>query len=324
MIQRWIVDKEGRVDKVLARHLKCSRSQVSKLIDLQAVWINGVSAAKSGIWLKGGEVIEYELKSTEPDKNTFLDFDIDIEILYEDDFLMVINKPAGLVVHPAPSVKVPTLVDWLKKHGVSLSTIYGEERHGIVHRIDKETTGALVVAKSNDAHRELSAQLKSKTMGRYYLALIDNPLRDHVTVDAPIARNPANRLKMAIVEGGREAKTDFMKLCELQDRSELIAARLHSGRTHQIRVHLGSLGRHILGDELYGCRGKKKVARRVFLHAYSIYFTHPVKKENMTIEAPLFDDMKSHIRDNIPKGVNYDRIIPKDISDDFRKLFSAL
>jgi 23S rRNA pseudouridine1911/1915/1917 synthase len=222
---------------------------------------------------------------------------------------MVINKPSGLVVHPAPSVKEATLVDWLVKKGISLSTISGEERHGIVHRIDKETTGALVVAKDNKVHEMLSEQLQDKSMGRYYLALIDCPLKEDIVVDKPIGRNPKNRLKMDVVAHGKSAKTAFKKLVSTEHGTELIAAKLFTGRTHQIRVHLNTLGRHILGDDLYGFKSKRDKISRVNLHAYLLYLVHPVTGEKMEFTAPLFDDMKTYMikyfdQDEIDKKID--------------------
>jgi len=204
--------------------------------------------------------------------------------------VLVINKPPGIVVHPAPSYKEATLVDWLKQKGYSLSTIAGDERFGIVHRIDKETSGALVIAKNNKAHQFLAEQLKNKSMGRYYLMLLNEPLKEAKCVNAPIARNPKNRLKMGVVKGGKEAKTLFVPLFE-----NLAAAKLFTGRTHQIRVHLTKLGRYILGDTTYG--KKTQNIPRVMLHAREIYFTHPNGKK-LSIIAPLFEDFKNYI----PKG----------------------
>jgi len=187
------------------------------------------------------------------------------------------------------------LVDWLVHKGVSLSTISGEERHGIVHRIDKETTGALVIAKDNKTHEKLSLQLQDKSMGRYYLALIDHPLKEDTIIDAPIGRNPNNRLKMDVVSHGKEARTAFKRLLETSQGSALIAAKLFTGRTHQIRVHLKKLGRHILGDDLYGFKSKRDRIPRVYLHAYLLYLIHPETGEEMEFIAPLFDDMKAYL-----------------------------
>jgi len=231
----------------------------------------------------------------------------------------VVNKPSGLVVHPAPSVKEPTLVDWLIHKGISLSTISGEERHGIVHRIDKETTGALVVAKDNKTHEKLSEQLQDKSMGRYYLALIDCPLKDDIVVDKPIGRNPNNRLKMDVVAHGKSAKTAFKKLLTSAHGVELIAAKLFTGRTHQIRVHLNTLGRHILGDDLYGFKTKRDKIARVNLHAYLLYLVHPITGEKMEFTAPLFDDMKTYMTKYFDQDEIDEKIDPLALGSGFMK-----
>ena len=305
--EQFIAFTAGRIDKVLAQELDVSRNQVEKLVKDGLVSVNGKTITKNSVKVIKGDEIAYEFKEAE--KRAPVEIDFDVEILYEDAYLMVINKPSGLVVHPAPSVKEATLVDWLVKKGISLSTISGEERHGIVHRIDKETTGALVVAKDNKVHEMLSEQLQDKSMGRYYLALIDCPLKEDIVVDKPIGRNPKNRLKMDVVAHGKSAKTAFKKLVSTEHGTELIAAKLFTGRTHQIRVHLNTLGRHILGDDLYGFKSKRDKISRVNLHAYLLYLVHPVTGEKMEFTAPLFDDMKTYMikyfdQDEIDKKID--------------------
>jgi len=292
-MNKIIVKTKNRLDKTLALELNISRNQIEKLIKDGLVCINGKTITKTSFKVEEDDEIEYEFK--EAKKREALPVDFDIDILYEDEYLLVVNKPSGLVVHPAPSVKEPTLVDWLIHKGVSLSTVSGEERHGIVHRIDKETTGALVVAKDNKTHEELSKQLQDKSMGRYYLALIDHPLKDNIIVNKPIGRSPNNRLKMDVVEHGKSAKTSFVKLLQTSHGTELIAAKLFTGRTHQIRVHLNTLGRHILGDDLYGFKSKRDKIARVNLHAYLLYLIHPVSGNKMKFTAPIFDDMNSYM-----------------------------
>ena len=287
------VNTSGRIDKILASTLEVSRNQVEKLVKDGLVSVNGKTVNKTSFKVVEGDEVAYTFK--EAKKRVVPPVDFDVEVLYEDEYLLVVNKPSGLVVHPAPSVKEPTLVDWLIDKGISLSTISGEERHGIVHRIDKETTGALVVAKDNKTHEKLSTQLQDKSMGRYYLALIDSPLKDDIVVDKPIGRNPKNRLKMDVVEHGKSAKTAFVKLAQTIYDVELIAAKLFTGRTHQIRVHLNTLGRHILGDDLYGFKTKRDKIARVNLHAYLLYLVHPHTGEKMEFVAPLFDDMTGYI-----------------------------
>ncbi len=287
---KFEVDKQNRLDKALSSHLDISRNQVEKLIKESMVSVNDKVVTKTSYKVAIGDQVEYEFIQASIKEPVEIDFDV--EVLYEDEYLLIVNKPSGLVVHPAPSVKEATLVDWLIKRGISLSTISGEERHGIVHRIDKETTGALVIAKDNQTHQKLSEQLQDKSMGRYYLAVVDLPLKDDIVVDKPIARNPKNRLKMDIIPDGKSAKSAFVKLTTSDQNIELISAKLYTGRTHQIRVHLNSLSRHILGDELYGYKPKKVKIPRVFLHAYILYLTHPATGKKLEVVAPLFDDMR--------------------------------
>jgi 23S rRNA pseudouridine1911/1915/1917 synthase len=313
--QVLFIEQSGRIDKLLSSSLDQSRNQIEKLIREGLVLVNGKKVNKPSYRLKIGDKVQYEYKKASPQKDIQIHFDL--QVLYEDEDLLVINKPSGLVVHPAPSVKGPTVVDWLIHRGISLSTISGEERHGIVHRIDKETTGALVIAKNNEAHQALSLQLQDKSMGRYYLSLIDIPLKENQEVDKPISRNPHNRLKMAIVEGGRKAKTAFVRIAEGQNNTALIAAKLYTGRTHQIRVHLESLGRHILGDTLYGFKSNKGKIPRVFLHAYMLYLTHPSTQKQLEIIAPLFDDMQEYMKKHFDKGEIDEKIQPNYLSGYF-------
>ena len=315
--EELIIQKSGRIDKVLAEALSVSRNQIEKLVRDGLVEVNRMSVTKTSHKLVENDRVVYRFK--EAKKREAQEIDFEVEILYEDEFMMVVNKPSGLVVHPAPSVKEPTLVDWLIYKGISLSTVSGEERHGIVHRIDKETTGALVIAKTNEAHQKLSEQLQDKSMGRYYLAIIDYPLKEDVVVDKPIGRNPNNRLKMDVVPQGKEAKTSFVKLSEGRGDTELIVAKLFTGRTHQIRVHLNSLGRHILGDYLYGFKSKKDTIARVNLHAYLLYLKHPESGKKMHFVAPLFDDMKAFISQKFDQEEIDRKISPELISHYFNR-----
>jgi 23S rRNA pseudouridine1911/1915/1917 synthase len=306
MSERGVVESivapcSGRLDKVLSGALAQSRNQVAKLIEAGAVRVNGTAVGKPSHRVEEGERIEYRFLEAPRREESPVEFEV--PVLYEDEHLMVLDKPAGVVVHPAPSVREATLVEWLVNRGISLSTLSGEERHGIVHRLDKETSGAIVIAKDNATHQALSDELRSREMGRYYLALIDHPLREHCSVERPIARHPKNRLKMAVVEGGRHARTDFVKLAEGRNGTELIAAKLHTGRTHQIRVHLGSLGRHILGDTLYGFQGGKGKIPRVFLHAALLYMTHPVTGERLEVAAPLPEDMRHYLEKHYERSL---------------------
>ena len=210
-----------RLDVFLSSQLGISRNQISSLIKSEAVRVDGAVQTKPGYKLSAGELVHIDYPTPEPQQTGAERLDFDVEILYEDEDLLVVNKPAGLTVHPAASVKEPTLVDWLKSRGYLLSTLGGELRAGIVHRLDKLTSGALLVAKNNAAHAALSAQLSDKSMGRIYLALIDLPLKEPCVIERPIARNPANRLKMGIVPGGRNAKSAFYEILSGAELTEL-------------------------------------------------------------------------------------------------------
>jgi len=289
-----------RLDKVLSKELQISRNQIEKLIKSSLVYVNSKLVTKPSYKLSVDDEIKYSF--LEAQKQSYTNLDIDIEKLYEDEDVMVLNKPAGVVVHPAPSVKEATLVDWLREQDIRLSTISGKERNGIVHRLDKDTSGAIIIAKNNLAHEALSAQLQDRSMGRYYIAVINMPLKENLIVDKPIARNPNNRLKMAIVENGRVAKTAFAKIDTASNNCEIVAAKLFSGRTHQIRVHLSSLNRYILGDKLYAPKAHK-FNGRMMLHAKVLYFIHPRSKELIEVEAPLFNDMQEYIEAKFSKDI---------------------
>jgi 23S rRNA pseudouridine1911/1915/1917 synthase len=313
MNKNFIVQEEIRLDKFLSLNLDETRNQIEHLIKKECVQVDGKIITKTGLKLKLNQSIEVFLPEVEKKEAQIIDFDV--EIVYEDDEILVINKPANLIVHDAPSVNEPTLVDWLKKKGISLSTISGEERHGIVHRLDKGTSGLMVVAKTNEAHVFLSQQLQDKTMGRYYLALIDLPLKENCIIEKPIGRNPSNRLKMGIIENGKYAKSAFSKIALNHNETiELISAKLFTGRTHQIRVHLNSINRHILGDNLYGFKGDLTKIKRVYLHAYCLYLVHPKTKMQMDFLINVPNDMNEFLEENfkmeeISEEINKDYII---------------
>jgi 23S rRNA pseudouridine1911/1915/1917 synthase len=298
-----------RLDNFLAQKLNQTRSQISSFIKNGFVEVEGKKTTKPGLKLKQNQNITISLPKIE--KKEALEVDFDVEVVYEDEYLLVINKPSGVVVHPAPSVKEATLVDWLKQKGISLSTISGEERHGIVHRLDKGTSGVMVVAKTNEAHQALSAQLEDKSMGRYYLAVITPPLKDEITtIEKPIARNPNNRIKMGIVEGGKEAKTSFLSLLLSKDlKQQLIACKLFTGRTHQIRVHLESISRHIIGDEVYAKGNATNFKERILLHAYLIYFIHPLTKKKMSFSVQADKVFNEYLKNKF----DMERIDEKDL-----------
>ena len=305
MYKNFIVSETNRLDKFLALNIDASRNQIEQLIKKEYVKVDGKIVSKTGLKLKENQSIdvffpEAELNPIKDEKFVKESLeDKNVEIIYEDDDILVVNKPYNLTVHDAPSVKDATLVDWLKLNNISLSTISGEERHGIVHRLDKGTSGVMVVAKTNQAHLGLSRQLEDKSMGRYYLAIVDMPLKDNIIIDKSIARSQNNRLKMAIDENGRNAKSAFYKLSlSNKENFELIAAKLYTGRTHQIRVHLSSINRHILGDNLYGFKGELNKINRFYLHAYYLYLTHPISNKQMRFKANLPKDMEEFLNNN--------------------------
>lgn len=291
----FIVDEAMRLDVFLTQKLSQTRNQIVQLIEQNAIVIDGKPSAKAGLKLKENQTVAVYFPKMKSTPAHIIDFDVDV--LFEDDDMMVINKPSGLTVHPAPSVKEPTLVDWLKTRGIALSTLSGEERHGIVHRLDRGTSGVMVIAKNNEAHEALSLQLQDKTMGRYYLAVITPPLKEEETmIDKPIGRSSQNRLKMGIIESGKNAKTMFRKLLPSNDgTSELIVCKLFTGRTHQIRVHLESISRHILGDHLYGAHQKDSKVEHILLHAYMLYLIHPRSGESLSFQAPMDAVMEDYL-----------------------------
>ena len=282
-----------RLDVFLSANLHISRSQIPNLIKHQLITINGKIAKKAGVIIKEDDIIKVEKLSL--DDNALYSVDFDIEIIYEDDEILVINKPPYIATHGAPSLKESSLVDWLKANNKQLSNISGEKREGIVHRLDKQTSGAMVIAKNNTSHSSLSLQLQNKTMGRFYIAIIDTPLKDDMLIECNLSRNPKNRLKISKSDNGRYSKSRFYKLLLSKDfKMELILAKLYTGRTHQIRAHLESVNRHILGDSLYGYKGKDM---RVMLHSYFLYLEH-LKNGRMSFFANIFDDMQSVLENN--------------------------
>jgi 23S rRNA pseudouridine1911/1915/1917 synthase len=321
MDKNFIVFETNRLDKFLASEIDASRNQIEQLIRKEYVKVDGKIVSKTGLKLKENQSVDVHFPETELSKTKDEEFvkeslkDKDIQIIYEDNDILVVNKPATLTVHDAPSVKDATLVDWLKLKNISLSTISGEERHGIVHRLDKGTSGVMVVAKTNEAHLGLAKQLEDKSMGRYYLAIIDLQLKENVIVEKPIGRSRNNRLKMSIEENGRNAKSAFSKIAlSDNEKFELIAAKLYTGRTHQIRVHLSSINRHVLGDNLYGFKGELNKMNRFYLHAYYLYLTHPITNKQMSFKANLPKDINTFLNknfkgENINDKINEDNII---------------
>ncbi len=277
-----------RLDKFVSEKTEdISRSYAATLSKNGAITSNNKPLDKN-YKIKGGEVIEIELP--EPLIQEVVAEDIPLDVVYEDDNLLVINKPQGMVVHPAPGNYSGTLVNALLYHCKdSLSAINGVIRPGIVHRIDKETSGLLVVAKDNQSHIALSEQIKEKKALRSYWALVNGKVKEDGRVDAPIARHPKDRKKMAIVSGGREAVTHY-RVLEQFSQYTLLECNLETGRTHQIRVHMAHIGHSIVGDKTYGIKKEKFNLDGQLLHAKTLGFDHPVTRETMefTSEIPEY------------------------------------
>ena len=292
-------DAGGRIDSYLAERLGLSRSRVASLIVDRCVLVDGRVAKKSDPVVAGQEI---EARVPPPAPLRAEAQEIPLAIVYQDRHLVVVNKAPGLVVHPAPGHPDGTLVNALLHHVRDLSGIGGKLRPGIVHRLDRDTSGLLVVAKTDLAHRALSEALKARRVGRVYVAALWGRLAESpVVVDRPIGRHPGDRTRMAVAEeGGRTARTRF-RLLETWAAACLCEAELATGRTHQIRVHAAAIGHPVVGDSVYGAgrergfagdagRWAKELARRTprqFLHARRLSFAHPATGAPMEFEAPL-------------------------------------
>ncbi|RKD34339.1 RluA family pseudouridine synthase [Thermohalobacter berrensis] len=283
-----IVDEQDneRVDAFLASELDdVSRSYIKKLIKKDLVRVNDKKVKPKYI-VSQGDIIVVQLP--EPKKLEIKPEDIPIEIVYEDEDVAVVNKPQGMVVHPAPGHHSGTLVNALLYHLDSLSSINGIIRPGIVHRIDKDTSGLLMIAKNNNAHNKLSEQLKEHTITRRYYALVKGNIKeDSGTVNAPVGRHPVDRKKMAVTnKNSKNAVTHFTVLERFGDYS-LIEAKLETGRTHQIRVHMKYIKHPIVGDPVYGSKNQKFKLNGQLLHAKVIGFNHPRTDEYMEFDSEL-------------------------------------
>ena len=283
-----------RLDVYLVKNTDYTRSFIKTLNEENRILING-KVEKAGYKLKVGDKIEIEGKvieqiSAEPEN-------IPLDIVYEDESLLVINKQVGLVVHPCSTTKAHTLVNALMYHIEKLSTINGVLRPGIVHRLDKDTAGLMIVAKTDKAHKVLSEQLKDKTLNRQYKALIKGRIKEDFVVEGFLGRNPKNREQMALVgeQNGKYSKTIF-SVDKVFDHYTLLNCKLTTGRTHQIRAHLKSVNHPIVGDKLYGGEDKKLYNNGQLLFAYKISFVHPETGKEMTFEVKLPDFFEDVIK----------------------------
>lgn len=280
------VDEKTRLDVYLADSLPdWSRSQIKLQIEKGGVCVNQKVVLKAGYIVSNGDKLTLNFATEEM---TAQPENIPLNIVYEDDDIAVINKPQGMVVHPAPGSKNHTLVNALLYHfGSEISDGTDNIRPGIVHRIDKDTSGLLVVAKNNFAHEKLASQIAQHSAKRHYLALVEGTIKDQEgTIDKPLGRNPKDRKQMAIVEGGKRAITHY-KVLEYYQGYCLVEFVLETGRTHQIRVHTKFLGHPIVGDKVYGYAKQKFALDGQLLHAYKLELVHPTKGEHMIFECDL-------------------------------------
>ena len=281
-----------RLDLFVAATLELSRTQAATLIATGCVMVNGAAERASYRPSEGDRVV---IRMAAPTARPVTAEDIPLVVAYEDEDVLVVDKAAGMVVHPAPGNWSGTLVNALKGRGGPLSELGGAEREGIVHRLDKETSGLLLVAKTDRAHRILGAAMAKREIVRRYAALSWGHLEeDAVSVDKPIARDPRDRKRMAIVSTGRAARTDFVRLARF-NAVDLLRAHLHTGRTHQIRVHLSTIGHPVVGDDTYGGGGGRKLlalpAKRHFLHAAWLRFVHPASGMLVELRSALPPDL---------------------------------
>lgn len=284
IINLTAVANVGRIDKFLTNELEdMSRSKIQLLIEEENVLVNN-EPIKSNYKVQRND--EIQIYIPEPEPIDVIPEDIPLDILYEDEDVVVVNKPQGMVVHPSAGHSKGTLVNALLYHIDDLSGINGKIRPGIVHRLDKDTSGALVIAKNDEAHVHLSEQLQDRSMKRKYWTLVHGVLpHNHGTIDAPIGRDPKNRQQFTVVTGGKESVTHFRVLERFKDYS-LLEVSLETGRTHQIRVHLKYINFPVAGDEVYGPK-KTLQGKGQFLHAHTIEFIHPRTGELMHFEAPI-------------------------------------
>ena len=289
-------DRGVRIDAWLAAHVEgLTRSAAAKLLESGGVAVNGVSAAKN-YRLTGGETVE--VTRPEAEEIAVEPQDIPLDVVYEDQDVIVVNKPVGLVVHPAPGHPDGTLVNALLHHcGDSLSGIGGEKRPGIVHRIDRDTSGLIIAAKNDTAHLALSAQLSDHTLARTYECLVMGNLRqDSGTVDAPIGRHPTDRKKMAVEpRNGRRAVTHWEVIARYNGVTH-VRCRLETGRTHQIRVHMAYIGHPILGDTVYGAKKPVPGLAGQCLQAVELRFVHPRTGKLVTVSCPRSPEFEQQLR----------------------------
>ncbi|NLJ64694.1 MAG: RluA family pseudouridine synthase [Christensenellaceae bacterium] len=299
-MEKRVIAKGDRLDKEITDE-NLSRSQAAKLIVSGSVSVGGKKEYKPSYKTSAGDIIEVLIPKEQPKE--ILPVDIPINVIYEDEYLAIIEKPAGLICHPSDSTSEMTLVNALLSRFSKLSDIAGEDRRGIVHRLDKETSGIMLIAKDKKSHVLLSNMFKKRQVDKRYIALVQGGFPElSGTIDAPIARSLRDRKKMAVVEGGREAITNWRVIKEYGAKTAL-EIQIITGRTHQIRVHMAHIHHPVLGDDMYGFKKAQK-ANRLMLHAWYLSFEHPMFKKRLTytckpdngflVPESFYDEYKEH------------------------------
>lgn len=290
-----------RLDKVLSSEIEdLSRSYLQTLMDEQRVTVNG-KVVKASYKVKVDDVVVIETKEAE--ELEAVPQDLNLDVVYEDHDVIVINKPKGMVVHPGPGNPDGTLVNGLLHHCTDLSGINGVLRPGIVHRIDKDTTGLIVACKNDKSHESLADQLMLKTASRKYLALVHGTMpHEFGTIDAPIGRDDKDRQKMAVTAKNSKPAVTHFKVVERFDDFTLMECRLETGRTHQIRVHMQYIGFPIVGDPKYSLRKTRNDTQGQMLHAFELTFVHPSTQQSMTFNAPLPEYFETILNELREKG----------------------
>ena len=274
-------DKKIRLDKFLSSNSSLTRNKATQFISQGKVKVNGIVVKKaSNLLTYKDEIIIDEREYQTPKKNLASEYNLKIK--YEDDDLLIISKDSGIIVHPSPNTKTVTIVDILLNLYPKISTVGENSRPGIVHRLDKGTSGLMVIAKNNLILNSLKDQFKKREVVKEYLAVVNGNTKEKGIINAPIGRHPIDRKKRALISTGKEAHTMYEKICN-ENKLSLLKVRIQTGRTHQIRVHLSSVGHPVYGDKVYS-RKYKNISSRILLHSFRLRFLHPVKKNYIDIK----------------------------------------
>ena len=290
-------DTKIRLDKFLSSNSSLTRNKATQFISQGKVKVNGIVVKKaSNLLTYKDEIIIDEREYQTPKKNLVSEYNLKIK--YEDDDLLIISKDSGIIVHPSPNTKTVTIVDILLNLYPKISTVGENSRPGIVHRLDKGTSGLMVIAKNNLILNSLKDQFKKREVVKEYLAVVNGNTKEKGIINAPIGRHPIDRKKRALISTGKEAHTMYEKICN-ENKLSLLKVRIQTGRTHQIRVHLSSVGHPVYGDKVYS-RKYKNISSRILLHSFRLRFSHPVKKNYIDIKDDIPEEFTNEFN-NIEK-----------------------